>query len=339
MDNELIVSSIKQLCKSNNITVTQLEKEVGMSQGLVSKWKDKVPSLDKVIDIADYFHVTLDEVVGYNQNVDDEFLNKLYNETSKGNIKWISYKKALDLKYQIKKYNMYSDGQKIYDEDIYSETNYIFKFDSGYVIMYSFYERSKLLKPKFLYLFIQPSENSDLIEQDYEYNDLLKLWTKILNSLGEDMPDEVKVEDFKNNFLNNKFSYKVVNNNYLNKRPQSYIKKIINEIVNNTGSLLYDIENNEIIYINEADGVTYTGKRFYFNYKEEMGQIYQAQMIDGDKLILISYSHIMKLSGFSCGEKCGLTGYNGLIEILSDVGFDISDKSIFNRENFVMFKK
>ena len=34
MNNENIVKSIKNLCKENNITIGQLEKEVGLSQGL-----------------------------------------------------------------------------------------------------------------------------------------------------------------------------------------------------------------------------------------------------------------------------------------------------------------
>ena len=86
MDNNIIVNSIKKLCKDKNITVSQLEKKIGLSQGLVSKWINTTPSLDKIVDIADYFHVSLDEVVGYKQ--DDIFLNILHDLTNNRKIKW-----------------------------------------------------------------------------------------------------------------------------------------------------------------------------------------------------------------------------------------------------------
>ena len=88
MNNENIVKSIKNLCKENNITIGQLEKKVGLSQGLVSKWKDKTPSLDKIVDIADYFNVTLDEVIGRTNNLKDDFLQMLYRQTSSCILKW-----------------------------------------------------------------------------------------------------------------------------------------------------------------------------------------------------------------------------------------------------------
>ena len=85
MDNELMVKSIKELCKNNNITVSQLESELKFSPSLISRWKDKTPSIDKIVDIADYFHVTLDEVVGRTLKIDsmvsDEFINILYSMT------------------------------------------------------------------------------------------------------------------------------------------------------------------------------------------------------------------------------------------------------------------
>ena len=67
MNNERMIETIRELCKKNNITPTKLEEELGFSQGLISRWKDKTPNIDRIIDIADYFHVSLDEVVGYKQ--------------------------------------------------------------------------------------------------------------------------------------------------------------------------------------------------------------------------------------------------------------------------------
>ena len=64
MDNELLVKSIREICKSNNITPSQLEAELGFGAGLISRWTKSSPSLDKIVDIADYFNVPLDKVVG-----------------------------------------------------------------------------------------------------------------------------------------------------------------------------------------------------------------------------------------------------------------------------------
>ena len=82
MINEQIVNSIKNLCKEHNITVTKLEETLGMSQGLIGRWNKSDPSLSKIIDIADYFKISLDEVVGYNNFVNDKFIEKLLSQTS-----------------------------------------------------------------------------------------------------------------------------------------------------------------------------------------------------------------------------------------------------------------
>ena len=64
MDNELLVKSIREICKSNNITPSQLEAELGFGAGLISRWTKSSPSLDKIVDIADYFNVPLTSCCG-----------------------------------------------------------------------------------------------------------------------------------------------------------------------------------------------------------------------------------------------------------------------------------
>lgn len=204
MDNNIIVDSIKKLCKDKNITVSQLEKEIGLSQGLVSKWMNTTPSLDKIVDIADYFHVTLDEVVGYNQNLNDEFLNKLYYQTEEKLISWKLVTNDSATEYpNIKLFDVGADEYQLYDEEEYGQKHYVTKYNGGYIIMYSFYKYDFLLKPVSVRMFIQPTQESYLVEQHYPENTLTKLWIKILNSLGNDAPDEVKAEDLKNSFISN----------------------------------------------------------------------------------------------------------------------------------------
>lgn len=334
MNNEKMIHSIREICKKNNITITKLEEELKFSQGLISRWKDKTPSLDKIVDIADYFHISLDEVVGYNQNIGDEFLNKLYNETSNNSIKWISHKKAQELGYKVKRYTI------TYNDDICAESNYVFQFDKGYVILYAFYEHGRMLSPKQLYLFIQPSEDSNLIEQEYRRDHLLKLWTKVLNSLDE-APDEVKVEDFKNSFIN-EFNNKQVRKKSIiyvpkpSNHKKSAIDNAIKNIFEEKGNFLLKITPIELIEYNGVDGITDASKNFYNKHKTVIGKITEARLINYKDLYLISETQIMKLSGFTWGKQCGAHGFNGLLEVLNDAGFEVNAHTNFDGKDFTL---
>lgn len=54
---------IKQLCKMNEISFSRLEKELKLANGSISKWKKIVPGIDKVIKVANYFNVSVDDLV------------------------------------------------------------------------------------------------------------------------------------------------------------------------------------------------------------------------------------------------------------------------------------
>lgn len=95
MDNKILVSNIKKLCSDNNISISTLEKEMFMSPGLISRWAKNTPAIDRVAEIANYFHVTLDTLIGNtnNENANDNkninrLLAALYNRTHKVDIKW-----------------------------------------------------------------------------------------------------------------------------------------------------------------------------------------------------------------------------------------------------------
>lgn len=199
MDNVNIVESIKKLCKNSNIPVSQLEKEVGLSQGLVSKWMNTTPSLDKIIDIADYFNVSLDEVVGYNQYTNDDFLNILYKKTSDKSIQWQSSKTINKDEEKVKEYSCTAPFDMLPDD--VRESSYAVKFNNGYIVMYARHIFDRILHPDELILFIQPSSDSFLVDQYYNMDKLMKLWVKLLNSLDDDAPDEVKAENLKNDFI------------------------------------------------------------------------------------------------------------------------------------------
>lgn len=232
MNNNMIVNSIKNLCKNNNITVSQLEKEIGLSQGLVSKWMNTTPSLDKIVDIANYFHVSLDEVVGYDHSLNDDFIRELYERTGNGSVSWKLVKKTDSAEFpKIKLYNKWEDElppDNYYNEETHKEIHYIIRFDKGYIIMYAFYQNGCILNPEEIKLFIQPTYDSYLVEQNYSFDNLLKLWIKILNSLGDEAPDAIKAEDLKNGFILNKsFTNKASKTS--NETDLSNIERVIND--------------------------------------------------------------------------------------------------------------
>ena len=51
---------IEQLRKSKGLSQGKLERELGFSNGSVSKWKNSTPTLERLQKIADYFNVTVD---------------------------------------------------------------------------------------------------------------------------------------------------------------------------------------------------------------------------------------------------------------------------------------
>lgn len=53
---------IRKLCKQRQISVGELEEKAGIAQRTICRWDKSSPSIDKVIKVADYLGVTLDEL-------------------------------------------------------------------------------------------------------------------------------------------------------------------------------------------------------------------------------------------------------------------------------------
>lgn len=229
MDNELLVKSIKKLCQKRNISVSQLENKLGFSPSLISRWKDKTPSLDKIVDIADYFQVSLDETVGRNQTPKDEFVKLLYEGTCNGTLDWMPLDEEHNELYgnNIEVYHEYDDDE-LEANNLYEQT-YFIEYNNGYILMYANYFYSKIVSPESIKLLIQVSDNSPIMVQNNTYEELLPLWIKILNSLDTIFaPDEIRAEDFKTDFIDNKRTI-------LDKKTNNYndIKKAYDVFQNN----------------------------------------------------------------------------------------------------------
>lgn len=206
MDNELLVKSIREICKVNNITPSQLENELNFGAGLISRWTKSSPSLDKIVDIADYFHISIDKLIGRNYNIDDNFLKVVYRQTDGNILKWNNIND--DIEQNIFKPTIYGEitdsknkTYTYYNQSIYKEYFYYTSYNNGFIIIGAVCAKHELNKPQYISLYIQPTEKSEAIRQDYIKEQLESLWIKVLKSLSDKTPSEILVEDFKQQML------------------------------------------------------------------------------------------------------------------------------------------
>lgn len=94
MNNLVIVANIKKLCQEHDISISQLEKDLYMSPGLISRWNKNMPTLDRIIDIAEYFAVPLDTIAGkvdttsqLNKTI-NRLIYTLYQKSINAEISW-----------------------------------------------------------------------------------------------------------------------------------------------------------------------------------------------------------------------------------------------------------
>lgn len=59
----MLLEKIKQLCEKNGTNIANLEKELGFGSGTIRKWNVVSPSVLNLKKVADYFHVSVDELL------------------------------------------------------------------------------------------------------------------------------------------------------------------------------------------------------------------------------------------------------------------------------------
>lgn len=55
-----MVDRINELAKKTGVSISTIEKAVGLSNGIIGKWKKQSPSCDKLKLVADYLNVSVD---------------------------------------------------------------------------------------------------------------------------------------------------------------------------------------------------------------------------------------------------------------------------------------
>ena len=58
-----LVERIKKLAKEHGTNLANLERELGISNGVIRRWDNASPTCDKILRIADYFSVSVDELL------------------------------------------------------------------------------------------------------------------------------------------------------------------------------------------------------------------------------------------------------------------------------------
>lgn len=58
-----LVKRVKELVAVEKMTIAELERELDFSNGSIRHWDDSLPAIDKVMRVAEYFCITVDEFV------------------------------------------------------------------------------------------------------------------------------------------------------------------------------------------------------------------------------------------------------------------------------------
>lgn len=59
----MIYDTIKAICEEKGISITQLEKQAGLTNGSISKWNNHVPQADRLQAVAKVLKVKMEKLL------------------------------------------------------------------------------------------------------------------------------------------------------------------------------------------------------------------------------------------------------------------------------------
>ena len=62
----MLAEKIRVLCKERGTNICALERELGIGNGVIARWNSSSPRVDSVKMVANYFGVTVDELLDSN---------------------------------------------------------------------------------------------------------------------------------------------------------------------------------------------------------------------------------------------------------------------------------
>ena len=63
-----LYNRIKSLALRKKISLAELERKLGLSNGMISKWKKYDPNVSNIVPIANFFNVSVDYLLGRTDN-------------------------------------------------------------------------------------------------------------------------------------------------------------------------------------------------------------------------------------------------------------------------------
>jgi transcriptional regulator with XRE-family HTH domain len=59
----MLYENIRELCQKKGASIPQVEKALGFGAGTIYKWKKSSPKIENLKRVADFFGVTVDELL------------------------------------------------------------------------------------------------------------------------------------------------------------------------------------------------------------------------------------------------------------------------------------
>lgn len=67
-----LLERVQSILDERGLTIKQAERESGLSNATIRKWATQKPSLDSLIKLADYLHLSIDYIVRGDRNISTE---------------------------------------------------------------------------------------------------------------------------------------------------------------------------------------------------------------------------------------------------------------------------
>lgn len=59
----MLFEKVSNFCKKKKITIAKLERECAIGNGTIRGWRNSSPSVENLKKVADYFEITVDELI------------------------------------------------------------------------------------------------------------------------------------------------------------------------------------------------------------------------------------------------------------------------------------
>lgn len=67
----IIFDNISRLCEQQDISIHRLEKQAGIGNGVIARWKTSSPTVENLVSVADVLGVDISELLKGNANPQD----------------------------------------------------------------------------------------------------------------------------------------------------------------------------------------------------------------------------------------------------------------------------